>query len=196
MPHINLLYPFLPDFEANFPDAAEKMKSGLAKIPPFKMTFSKDSFGYFSHRKSATLWLKPAVCESTDAIAIETDLDTKDSTEVSEASKNSLAQSSHCNTTSPPQHQQVVLDLQSELEELFPDFKELGTISELGFQPHLSLGQFKPKEVENARVKFQQDWSDISFDLKEIYLISRADYDDPFHIRHTVPLGTDLAMTS
>ena len=54
----------------------------------------------------------------------------------------------------------------------------------------MSLGQFKHKEREKWKAEFQESWQEIQFEIKEIYLISRADYHDPFHIRQTVKLGT------
>jgi len=54
MPHINLLYPFLP--EDRFGEAKEKFTEALQSIPPFKITFAE--MDHFDHGKNATLFLK------------------------------------------------------------------------------------------------------------------------------------------
>lgn len=56
MPHINLLYPFVPP--DHFPDAAVKIKKVLHDFEPFEITMKDIS--YFRHREDAfTFWLKP-----------------------------------------------------------------------------------------------------------------------------------------
>ena len=61
MPHINLVYPFIPDNDngRNFLDASKKIQDALSDVEPFRVRFTKDTFKYFMHRKSCTLWLKP-----------------------------------------------------------------------------------------------------------------------------------------
>jgi len=55
MPHINLLYGFLPD--AAFPEARGVIAEALRKIPPFEVTL--DAVRRFQHRSSSTVWLHP-----------------------------------------------------------------------------------------------------------------------------------------
>ncbi len=55
MPHINLIYGFLPD--EHFSEAAEEIANILANFEPFEITFAK--FNTFEHRKSCTAWLQP-----------------------------------------------------------------------------------------------------------------------------------------
>jgi len=58
MPHINLLYPFLP--EKDFPNAASKLRSALGDFPQFKVVFNE--FGFFEHgKRSCTLFLEPVL---------------------------------------------------------------------------------------------------------------------------------------
>jgi hypothetical protein len=61
MPHINLVYPFIPDNNngENFLDASQRIQNALSDMEPFQIRFTKDSFKYFMHRKNCTLWLKP-----------------------------------------------------------------------------------------------------------------------------------------
>ena len=87
-----------------------------------------------------------------------------------------------------PPHPEV-MKMHSILQDLYPDLATEDD-PELGFQPHLSLGQFKHQEVEEFKDKFSSQWTDIEFTVSEVYLISRKDFYDPFHVRETVPLGT------
>lgn len=195
MPHINMLYPFIPynDHEDEFRAAAERIRLGLEHVPPFRITFPKEAFGYFAHRKKTTMWLKPLEEASPNASPhLPTPINEENSGGLfhGEAAEAASSFRSGEERSSHP----AVIDLQAKLVDLFPDFKDLNTISEKGFQPHLSLGQFKPKIVKDFVSKFQQDWQEISFDVKEIYLISRVDFHDPFHIRHSVPLGSALQI--
>lgn len=54
MPHINLLYGFLP--ESMFVPAAKELQQALAELPPFEIKL--DSVEAFQHGKSDTLWLR------------------------------------------------------------------------------------------------------------------------------------------
>ncbi len=172
MPHINMIYPFKADINDGqvFTDAAHTIQERLADIPPFKVAFSKQAFNNFSHRKNCTLWLKPLQVDE-DAVV--------DTTEGAAAAA----------AETLPSHP-TVMKIQQRLVEMFPEYTDQSRIRDTGFQPHLSLGQFKPKVIQNVTANFQASWTDIEFEVKEIYIISRANFDDPFHIRHTVPLGT------
>jgi poly(A) polymerase len=57
MPHITLLYGFLPD--TYFADAIALIASILAKIEPFTVTLA--DFQTFTHPKTSTAWLRPIV---------------------------------------------------------------------------------------------------------------------------------------
>ncbi len=63
MPHINLLYGFVP--EEYFEEAAQAIAQALAKLQPFDMTLT--SFETFAHRSSCTAWLRP-IAQPPDAL--------------------------------------------------------------------------------------------------------------------------------
>jgi poly(A) polymerase len=63
MPHINLLYGFVP--EEYFEEAAQAIAQALAQLQPFEVTLT--SFETFAHRSSSTAWLRP-VAEPSDAL--------------------------------------------------------------------------------------------------------------------------------
>ncbi|MBN8227714.1 DUF504 domain-containing protein [Corallococcus macrosporus] len=55
MPHITLLYPFVP--EEDFETAEALLVDALQGAEPFEVTLS--AFGHFEHRANATAWLRP-----------------------------------------------------------------------------------------------------------------------------------------
>ncbi|RKG90267.1 endonuclease [Corallococcus sp. CA049B] len=55
MPHITLLYPFVP--EEDFETAEAILVDALQGFEPFDVTLS--AFGHFEHRANATAWLRP-----------------------------------------------------------------------------------------------------------------------------------------
>ncbi|GAB4206100.1 MAG: hypothetical protein Fur006_62910 [Coleofasciculaceae cyanobacterium] len=63
MPHINLLYGFVP--EEYFEEAAVAIAPALAQLQPFEITLT--SFETFTHRSSCTAWLRP-VAQPLDAL--------------------------------------------------------------------------------------------------------------------------------
>lgn len=151
-------------------EASQKLEAALKDVKPFKITFNQDSFGYFSHNKSNTLWLKPVDgCQATGS-ATQGD--------------NPAA---FIQSTAP--HHPDVLNLQARLQSVFPECDDLSKISQAGFQPHLSIGQFQHNAVDKFAAQFQKQWESFEFEVKEVYLISRADFNDPFHVRYAVRLG-------
>jgi len=55
MPHINIVYPF---YETSyFASKSKEIHEALKSLNPFKVTLSQ--FGYFTHKDSCTLWLRP-----------------------------------------------------------------------------------------------------------------------------------------
>jgi poly(A) polymerase len=57
VPHITLLYGFLPD--EYFEEVVDLIAPILSQIQPFTVTLA--DFGIFTHRKTATAWLRPVV---------------------------------------------------------------------------------------------------------------------------------------
>lgn len=64
MPHINLLYGFLP--EGSFAQASRVMAEALLDAPPFAVTL--DDLRRFQHRSGTTVWLHPR-CEPEGALS-------------------------------------------------------------------------------------------------------------------------------
>ncbi|NJK75619.1 MAG: poly(A) polymerase [Microcoleus sp. SU_5_6] len=148
MPHINLLYGFLP--EAYFPQAVEIISQALTKLEPFTITLS--NFETFTHSVSSSAWLKPI---SQPANALH--------------------------------------ELQSILENLFPQCNEQSNKSSHGFTPHLTVGKFPTSQA--AKTQLTQ-WHPVTFAVDSIALISRRD-NEPCEIRYRIPLtGKNPATTA
>jgi len=64
MPHINILYPFVP--EAAFEQARARIAAALEKVPRFHVTLA--DLGYFDFGRSCTLWARP-VASPSDSLA-------------------------------------------------------------------------------------------------------------------------------
>ena len=175
MPHINMLYPFISDANEGqvFSDAASRLTTALEKVKPFTVKFTRDSFKCFMRKKNCTLWLKPIAAVTEEEEALEGGATGSDVTSVEDLG---IA------------HQEVTR-LQRVLVDTFPECNDVNNISDKGFTPHLSLGQFRPKEVSKFAQEFQKSWTDFEFEVSEVCLISRADFHDPFHVRHRVKLS-------
>ncbi|MCL1468089.1 poly(A) polymerase [Argonema galeatum] len=140
MPHINLIYGFVP--EEYFEAALKALAQTLKQIKPFQITL--EGFDTFTHRSSSTAWLRP-VADPPEAL-----------------------------------HQ-----LQSVLQQLFPQCDEQSKKSPNGFTPHLSVGQFPSSEEAFSQLP---SWHPVSFPVESVALISRCG-DEPFEVRYLVHLG-------
>jgi len=77
--------------------------------------------------------------------------------------------------------------LQKNLQEVFPFCDDQSTKSHDGFQPHLSVGQFSGKvQSEQTINEFTKNWSPISFQVNEVFLIARKG-EDPFEFKYKIP---------
>ena len=139
MPHINLLYGFLP--EVYFPEAAAAIAQTLTKLAPFTITLSQ--FETFTHSSSCTAWLNPI-----------------------------------------PQPADALHQLQTILQEIFPQCNEQSSKSVTGFTPHLTIGQFATALAAQTQLS---QWHSVKFQVDSIALISRRD-NEPFQIRYRIPL--------
>lgn len=85
---------------------------------------------------------------------------------------------------------QNLLEIESKLIGAFPTCTDLVDISKEGkFVPHLSVGQFKGKQmVERFQSQFQSSWQPLQFTVECLYFISRTDT-DPFEVRAIIPLN-------
>ena len=77
--------------------------------------------------------------------------------------------------------------LQTIFKFLKKDWTELAMKHGGQYKPHLTVGYFKPNEVNKYKNSFQSTWKPISFKCDAIYLISRRG-NAAFQIRRKIPL--------
>jgi poly(A) polymerase len=85
----------------------------------------------------------------------------------------------------------ALTSLQAALEAALPPCDEQGRTSERGFTPHLSVGQLPraaPADLRQTLSTWEQDWQPLSFEVREVCLISRRG-NGPFVVRRRVALG-------
>lgn len=86
----------------------------------------------------------------------------------------------------------MVVSLQDLLVQTFPTCTDLSQFGDRGFTPHLSLGQFEPRRVEQfVNDELKSGWETIEFDVRSVDVISRRNADDPFAVRKSIPLVDD-----
>jgi len=59
------------------------------------------------------------------------------------------------------------------------------------FLPHLTVGQFSAEEIEEMKMRLQENWVPIVFDVKELCMIARDSVNQPFRVIQTIPLISD-----
>ena len=84
--------------------------------------------------------------------------------------------------------------LQGALARAFPECSDLSDDPGRGiteFAPHLSVANVgvKADRVEEHKEALGAKWETLSFEVAEVYVISRSGFDDPFATRFRVPLG-------
>jgi hypothetical protein len=172
MPHINLIYPFIEDSSdgLSFEEASDVITAAITHCKPFVVRFGADSFRCFRHNKNTcTLWLKPQQMM----------------TSTSDASADQM--------TSLDDHSAMhsaVIEVQRHLQDIFDSASDpLENNDKCGFVPHLSLGQFRPREIESFVAKLRTSWKEITFEVSGIAIISRSGYHDPFIVRKMIKFG-------
>jgi poly(A) polymerase len=182
MPHITLLYGFLP--EAYFPEAAAAIAQALTKLEPFTITLS--NFETFTQSSSCTAWLNPRSCTivSNRQDACSTKDEFSCGTGILPVHKRVVENGARSELNPIPQPVDALHQLQAILQQIFPQCNEQSTKSANGFTPHLTVGQFTTAEV--AKTQLPQ-WHPVKFQVDSIALISRRD-NEPFEIRYRIPL--------
>jgi len=102
---------------------------------------------------------------------------------------------SSCTLWLRPSQGEGLLTVQAALEAAFPHCSDLSSDpsrSIEGFEPHLSVGQWKSAAAADAaarRLAAALPPGGIGFAVDRVWLISRAGFKDPFAFRWEVPLG-------
>ncbi|KAH3767389.1 RNA 2',3'-cyclic phosphodiesterase [Pelomyxa schiedti] len=88
----------------------------------------------------------------------------------------------------PKPHKEVI-SLQARLENAIPICNDLSTISDDGFHPHVSVGQWVSKEALLQQLAdFNSQWTPFSFTISAISVITRHT-NDSFSVIYNIPFG-------
>mmetsp|Transcript_1769 Transcript_1769/g.3332 ORF Transcript_1769/g.3332 Transcript_1769/m.3332 type:complete len:318 (-) Transcript_1769:141-1094(-) len=171
-PHINLVYPFIDSSE--FALFAEQLTHSMAKTAPFEVSLSRmDTFG---GKNSGVCWLDPC----TD----KANIGNKDASPYETLSK------LHARITS-------VLDGTEEDVKSDSGGAEPKKLPPRQFRPHLTFNHSPSLAAATAIVETERDdWTEVSFQVKELYLLERRQPDDQFRVVATVPLGVELRTST
>lgn len=171
-PHINLLWPFVPQTE--FSDSVAKItqNSRFRSIRPFKIRLSTFSFT----RGSRYVHLIADILDPTTTEPIPWP----------------PVQSHTKSAVEPPTP--AIQTLFSTLMEVFPGCERAfldadGSPSQY-FLPHLSVGQVEQATIRDTVRSLQENWTPIEFEVTELTFLARGGPNKPFHSILTVPLET------
>lgn len=173
-PHINLLWPFVPQTE--FADSAAKIAANthFRSIQPFTIrlsTFSYTRGSRYVHLTAETL--DPSTGEVIPWPPVHSH--TKRAVE----------------PPTPP-----IQTLFSSLMEEFPGcerpFLNADGSPSQHFLPHLSVGQVEQTTIKETVAALQANWTPIEFEVSELTFLARGGPNKPFHPILTVPLETAL----
>lgn len=88
-----------------------------------------------------------------------------------------------------PVSRDILRKIETELVSALPMCDDLAKRSPEGFQPHLTLGQWKSKDVLTKVIEeLKRTWIPITFTVTELYMISRTK-DDPFVVKDKISVA-------
>ena len=166
-PHINILYPFIP------PEHYESILPGvqldMSAVSPFTVFLRE--FGVFGGRDRGVLWLDP--------IAARDEIDylkAKDSSaSVWSSLHSSLVES--------------VASRMSEIDDTSTRHTNQAKLAAKPFRPHMTMTHADSKaQAEDFGRRMQEDWSELSFQVNELYVLERRGDGGQFHIAWRLPL--------
>ncbi|MCY4401899.1 MAG: 2'-5' RNA ligase family protein [Candidatus Poribacteria bacterium] len=72
-----------------------------------------------------------------------------------------------------PEPKNNVVNLHGKLIQHLPDYDDTARFSG-GFNPHLSVGQFQHRDINDAKQRLQNEWKPIKYEVDSISLIYRS----------------------
>ncbi len=89
------------------------------------------------------------------------------------ASFNAFRHRKSCTLFLVPEPKNEIVQLHSTLIQHLPDYNDTGQFPG-GFNPHLSVGQFQHRYLNDAQQQFQNEWKPIQFEVESLSLIYRS----------------------
>ena len=97
----------------------------------------------------------------------------------------------NCTIFLRPEPEEFVINLHASLLKALPAYDDTAKHPG-GFHPHLSIGQFQHRRVQDNQRQLQSEWTSIQFEVKEISLIYRAsETAERFVVAETFTFGPD-----
>ncbi|MGD1875854.1 MAG: poly(A) polymerase [Mastigocoleus sp.] len=180
MPHINLIYGFLPD--SYFAEAVEVISPILSEIEAFEITLN--NFQTFNHRKSSTVWLHPQTKPERALQKLQTALQNLFPQCNEQSKKSNAGFTPHLSVgqflRQSPNPTEVPTELSIKLSEWRPvsfTVSSIALISRPGDEPFeirqiIPLGEASTKKVYNTKISQESD-SQINTEL--IKLVNRLE---------------------
>lgn len=180
-PHINILYPFIPDENHNFQTALTAMNTILNDWEYFgthlKLTFA--SFGIFERKNSSTVFLYPEFCRNLP-------YDESEERKVLLFLNNRQSKVMDRSFRISDQNEQRFVEHPLNLlyQTLKKSFRSCGDDRHNNMMPHLSVATFgDPSEARLAAKTWQATWKPITCEFSSLALLSRTK-DSPFSMKH------------
>ena len=89
------------------------------------------------------------------------------------ASFNAFRHRKSCTLFLVPEPKGEIIKLHSTLINYLPDYNDTAQFPG-GFNPHLSIGQFQPSNINDERQRLQAEWKPIQFKIESLSLIYRS----------------------
>lgn len=89
-----------------------------------------------------------------------------------------------------PEPEDAIVRLHSALMHHLPDYDDTARFAS-GFHPHLSVGQFQHRSLQNEQQRLQTEWQPVQCEIEAISLIYRSpETDDRFVVAEQFPFQT------
>jgi hypothetical protein len=190
MPHINLLWPFVPEQLFSVASPVIEAIPAFKQLRPFRVRLQRLAYNI----GSKYLHLVPEIIDPRTGEPIST----SPATVAKEKAK-----------SAPSVVQTSPIELLAQmLSKEFPQCRGTGEGEEPekankskksgkaagstspNLSPHMTIGQFPQDQIEAWRERLQADWEPIEFDVSELSLIGRDGPNDNFSVRATIALPT------
>ncbi|MYG00490.1 2'-5' RNA ligase family protein [Candidatus Poribacteria bacterium] len=89
------------------------------------------------------------------------------------ASFNAFRHRKSCTLFLVPEPKNVIVELHRKLSQQLPVYDDTARFSG-GFNPHLSVGQFQHRDINDAQQRLQNEWEPIQYEVDSMSLIYRS----------------------
>ena len=167
-PHINILYPFITP--EHYDSILPGVELDMSAVSPFTVFLRE--FGVFGGRDRGVLWLDPIAAR--DGI---------DSLDAKECSSESVWSSLHSSLV------KSVASRMSEVDDTSTPQSNAAKLAAKPFRPHMTMTHADSRaQAEEFGRRMREDWSEVSFQVNELFVLERRGDGGQFHIAWRLPL--------